>query len=171
MICDLNDPFVPCESDDVLITLDASTQPAIEQFLSQLPGMLSEMNTDADVETCTGTAIEMAHQVIANIGGRIILLATSLPSYGSGRLVNRENQRLINTAQEHTLLTLPSSIESYYRTLGVKLNKSADAAFVYLLSLIGICVCVPGIRSVLTLWSCQLTLPLSTTPSSSICAV
>lgn len=46
-----------------------------------------------------------AKRVIQNVGGKLILCQTALPTLGEGLLKQRENPRLLGTDKEHHLLS------------------------------------------------------------------
>ncbi len=54
--------------------------------------------------SCTGSALSAAKRVIQNVGGKLLLFQTALPSIGEGTLKPRENPRLLGTDKEHLLL-------------------------------------------------------------------
>jgi protein transport protein SEC24 len=45
-----------------------------------------------------------AKRVIQNVGGKLVLCQTALPTLGEGLLKQRENPRLLGTDKEHHLL-------------------------------------------------------------------
>lgn len=49
-----------------------------------------QMHTDAkNVETCLGTALDAAFNIMQHIGGKMVVCQTSLPSFGKGKLKHR----------------------------------------------------------------------------------
>jgi protein transport protein SEC24 len=51
-----------------------------------------------------GPALLAARQIMGNIGGKLLLFQTNLPTLGEGTLKPRENIRIIGTEKEHILL-------------------------------------------------------------------
>jgi len=116
VLADLEDIFLPTPT-DLLVNLDESRS-QVEQLLTSLPAMHA---TTKDVECALGPALEGALQVQARIGGKLLLFLSGLPSLGEGRLLNRENVRVLGTDKEHLLLSTPSI--DFYKKHAVKCTK------------------------------------------------
>ena len=117
VMADLDDVFLPVPQ-DLLVNLDESRS-QVEQLVSSLPGMHAKTR---DVEAALGPALDGALQVMARIGGKMLLFLSGLPSLGpEGRLPNRENTRLLGTEKEHILLSEPSC--DFYKKHAIKLTK------------------------------------------------
>ena len=117
VMSDLDDVFLPVPQ-DLLVNLDESRS-QVEQLVSSLPSMHAKTR---DVEAALGPALEGALQVMARIGGKMLLFLSGLPSLGpEGRLLNRENTRLLGTEKEHLLLSTPSV--DFYKKHAIKLTK------------------------------------------------
>jgi protein transport protein SEC24 len=106
VVPDISDVFLPVP-DDLLVNLSES-RGLVDQLLDSLPkvwspiarfcsgfGPLSrllhaQMHTDAkNVETCLGTALDAAFNIMQHIGGKMVVCQTSLPSLGKGKLKHR----------------------------------------------------------------------------------
>ena len=105
---DLEDVFLP-QPNDLLVNLD-ECRPQVLSFLSSLPSMFSSSH---DVESCFGSALEGAVQVLSRIGGRLLCFLSCLPSLGAGRLVNREQSRLLGSDKESSLLQAAQGMDFY----------------------------------------------------------
>lgn len=58
-----------------------------------------------DTECCLGPALSAAGKVMGHVGGKMVVLCSSLPSTGEARLKHRENPRSLGTEREHLLLS------------------------------------------------------------------
>lgn len=116
VMSDLEDIFLPVPQ-DLLVNLDESRS-QVEQLVASLPSMHAKTK---DVEAALGPALEGALQVMARIGGKMLLFLSGLPSLGEGRLVNRENTRMLGTDKEHLLLSTPSL--DFFKKHAIKLTK------------------------------------------------
>ena len=80
-------------------------------------GMFASASSSA---ACTGPALLAALKVIQHIGGKLVLVQTCLPSLGVGSLKARDNQRMLGTDMEHTLL---NAEEKWYKDFGMELSR------------------------------------------------
>lgn len=93
---DISDPFVPnpgssSASNSVGVFFDLSSsvvRSQILRLLDMLPGMYAETRV---VESCFGAAATIPFDALKDCGGRVVLMASSLPSLGPGALKNRES--------------------------------------------------------------------------------
>eukprot|EP00698_Gefionella_okellyi_P018498 TRINITY_DN5550_c0_g1_i1.p1 TRINITY_DN5550_c0_g1~~TRINITY_DN5550_c0_g1_i1.p1 ORF type:complete len:954 (+),score=203.14 TRINITY_DN5550_c0_g1_i1:57-2864(+) len=119
VVTDLVDVFIPLPGDLLVNLVDSRRQ--VEMLLEKLPTMFaSNLNIDA----CYGSAVDAALKAIKNIGGKVITFLHSLPGVGLGKLVNREDKKLINTDKEKSLLT---PADDYYKTVAVAASGSQVA--------------------------------------------
>ena len=125
---DLEDVFLP-QPADLLVNLD-ECRPQVESFLSSLPTMVSSTR---DVESCLGSALDAAQQVISRIGGRLLTFVSCLPSLGPGRLVNREQAKLLGSDKENTLLQAAPGMD-YYKKRAVSFTKYQICCDVFVFS-------------------------------------
>ncbi|KAI3644212.1 hypothetical protein MP228_010376 [Amoeboaphelidium protococcarum] len=95
---DLEDGFVPIEDGFLVNPVECREQ--IESVLKQFPKLFSSARTP---ETCFGSAVDAVLSGLAKTGGRIVVLQSSLPNFGSGSLTSREDPKLFNTDKEKTL--------------------------------------------------------------------
>ena len=96
------------------------------------------MHTDAkNVETCLGTALDAAFNIMQHIGGKMVVVQTSLPSFGKGKLKHRENPKVLGTDTEHTLFAPDSSNDAqYYKHKAVDFSRQQVCAFTVVCSLL-----------------------------------
>ena len=99
VVSDITDVIMP-SPEDLLVNL-ADSRDIIEALLDSLPSMFQN---NSQMMSCTGPALTAAKRVIQNVGGKLLLFQTSLPSIGEGTLKPRENPRMLGTDKEHLLL-------------------------------------------------------------------
>jgi len=104
VVSDIDDVFLPLP-DDMLVNL-ADSRTVIEALLNKFPAMFPQSQT---VESVAGVAMKAAFEMMKNIGGKIMLFASALPSQGVGKLKNREDMKLIGTDKETSLLNAESN--------------------------------------------------------------
>lgn len=90
VVSDLDEVFVPTLSG--LLTSLHQSKAAIAEFVRGLPEVFSTSN---DPHSALGAAVKAAHELVAEIGGRVTIVQTQLPDIGPGALASREdpNQR------------------------------------------------------------------------------
>ena len=99
VVAELDDPFCPAP-DDLLVNLQESRD-AVDALLDMLPGAFAETN---QVDSCMGPAIQAAYMAMNHIGGKLMVFQCTLPSLGSGRLLNRgDDHRNAGTDKEHQM--------------------------------------------------------------------
>ncbi|CEF64314.1 von Willebrand factor, type A domain and Zinc finger, Sec23/Sec24-type domain and Sec23/Sec24, trunk domain and Sec23/Sec24, helical domain and Sec23/Sec24 beta-sandwich domain-containing protein [Strongyloides ratti] len=111
---DIDDPFVPA-ADGFVVSLHYYLN-KIKKFLEDLPNMFKDNTTTSN---CLGSALNVAHQLIKDVGGRITVFQCSLPNVGLGSLENR-NDATNKTPKENDLL---APAIDYYKQFS--LNSSA----------------------------------------------
>ncbi|KAJ3118535.1 COPII subunit [Phlyctochytrium bullatum] len=116
VVSDIDDIFLPLPY-DLLVPLTES-RAVIERLLNQLPEMFAQNQSTYNV---LGRALQAAHKMIAAIGGKIIVLQSTLPNVSEGCLKSREDPKLLGTAKEVTLLQ-PSI--AFYKNLAVDCSRS-----------------------------------------------
>lgn len=116
VVADLNELFVPAP-DDLLVNLKDSRD-VVESFLDNLPTMFA--NNQA-TEACLGPALKAAFTVTKNIGGKMCVFLSVLPTLGDGALKPRENFRVMGTAEEMKLIK-PSL--TWYKDTAVEFCRS-----------------------------------------------
>lgn len=96
IVDDYDDPFLPVNS-GLLVNLRKNID-AVRSFVQSLPSLYE---TNSSTSNCLGAALNVAHGLIEEIGGRITVLQTVLPNLGPGALISREdpNQRASTDVQ------------------------------------------------------------------------
>jgi protein transport protein SEC24 len=91
---DVSDQFAVNPTNSPLdngIFFDLSSEHSKElviSLLDKLPQLIVETKI---TDSCFGAAISVSYETLKNCGGRVVLLASTLPNYGPGALKNREN--------------------------------------------------------------------------------
>jgi len=126
VVSDINDIILPLP-EDLLVNLQDSRK-VVDSLLDGLPSMFA--NNQA-ILNCTGPAILAAFRIIQEVGGKMLLFQTSLPTMGLGTLKSRENPRLLNTDKEHQLL-IPE--DKWYSERAVELSAKQICVDTFLFS-------------------------------------
>lgn len=124
VVSDITDLFLPIP-DELLVNLSDS-RIVVEKLLDTLPEMFASTR---NVESAMGPAVEAAYKVMRHIGGKMVVMQSSLPSLGAGRLRHRENPKMFGGDLEHTLLA-PGS--PYYKNIALEFSKQQISVDMYL---------------------------------------
>ena len=100
VVADLNELFVPLP-DNLLVNLQESRS-VVESFLDSLPDMFAKNPVVS--QSCLGPALKAAFTVMKAVGGKMCVFQSIMPNLGDGALKPRENQSLMGTPSEVTLL-------------------------------------------------------------------
>ncbi|XP_060195589.1 protein transport protein SEC24 A [Lycium barbarum] len=127
VMSDLEDVFVPLP-DDLLVNLSES-RTVVDAFLDSLPSMFQD---NVNVESAFGPALRAAFMVMSQLGGKLLIFQSSLPSLGIGRLKLRgDDLRVYGTDKEHTL-RVPE--DPFYKQMAADFTKFQIAVNVYAFS-------------------------------------
>ncbi|XP_059286889.1 protein transport protein SEC24 A-like [Lycium ferocissimum] len=127
VMSDLEDVFVPLP-DDLLVNLSES-RTVVDAFLDSLPSMFQD---NVNVESAFGPALRAAFMVMSQLGGKLLIFQSSLPSLGIGRLKLRgDDLRVYGTDKEHTL-RVPE--DPFYKQMAADFTKYQIAVNVYAFS-------------------------------------
>ncbi|XP_031503945.1 protein transport protein Sec24-like At3g07100 isoform X1 [Nymphaea colorata] len=125
VVADLDDIFLPLP-DDLLVNLSES-RAVVDAFLDSLPSMFQGT---ANVESAFGPAVKAAQMVMSQLGGKLLIFQSSLPSLGIGRLKLRgDDMRIYGTDKEHTV-RIPE--DPFYKQMAAELVKFQIAVNLYL---------------------------------------
>ncbi|KXS10725.1 hypothetical protein M427DRAFT_158893 [Gonapodya prolifera JEL478] len=124
VVGDLDDPFIP-QPEDLLVNLSES-RTQIEALLSRMGDMFR--NTQQS-QSALGGAVQVVFKMLQPIGGKIVVLQSSLPSVGPGALKAREDPKLLGTPKEVTLLN-PASM--FYKQIAVDCSRAQVSVDVWL---------------------------------------
>ncbi|GER50437.1 transport protein Sec24 [Striga asiatica] len=127
VVSDLDDIFVPLP-DDLLVNLSES-RGVIEAFLDSLPSMFQE---NMDVESAFGPALKAVFMIMSQLGGKLLIFQSSLPSLGVGSLRLRGDDICVyGTDKEHTL-RVPD--DTFYKQMAADFTKYQIAVNLYAFS-------------------------------------
>eukprot|EP00850_Spirogloea_muscicola_P012019 SM000076S21840 [mRNA] locus=s76:425143:430115:- [translate_table: standard] len=116
VVADLEEPFLPLP-DDLLVNLSES-QGVVDTLLDSMPAIYAA-NTNPD--SALGPAIKAAYLILSQLGGKLIIFQSTLPSLGPGRLKLRgEDARVYGTDREHILRTAE---DPFYKQMAADLSR------------------------------------------------
>lgn len=136
-VADIADVFLPLP-DDLLVNLSESKE-LVDALLERLPAMFAGTQV---LDSALGPALKASHQLMQHLGGKLVLLATALPSVGEAKLRNREDARAGGRAGAAaaaaasskpgvvTGLLLPE--EGFYKRLAVECSRQQVCVDVWL---------------------------------------
>ena len=99
VVADAGEPFLPACS-DLLVNL-SECRSQLDALLDQLPQMYS---TSSKASSALGPVLQSAHMLLKSIGGKIVVICSSLPTQFEGALKARDDSKLLGTPKESTLL-------------------------------------------------------------------
>ncbi|KAI0074462.1 protein transporter SEC24 [Panus rudis PR-1116 ss-1] len=126
VVSDIDDVFLP-KPTDLLVNLQEA-RPALESLLGRLSDMFQDNHT---IGSALGPALQAGFQLMSPIGGKIIVLTSSLPSVGAGALKNREDPKVLGTSKESSLLQ-PAS--PFYKTFAIECSRAQVSVDMFLFS-------------------------------------
>uniref|UniRef100_A0A453A8G1 Protein transport protein Sec24-like n=1 Tax=Aegilops tauschii subsp. strangulata TaxID=200361 RepID=A0A453A8G1_AEGTS len=127
VVADLDDVFLPLP-DDLLVNL-VDSRHVVESFLDNLPNMFQD---NVNVESALGPALKAAFMVMGQIGGKLLVFQSTLPSLGIGRLRLRgDDVRAYGTDKEH-ILRIPE--DPFYKQMAAEFTKNQIAVDIFSLS-------------------------------------
>ncbi|XP_010274889.1 PREDICTED: protein transport protein Sec24-like At3g07100 [Nelumbo nucifera] len=127
VVSDLDDIFVPLP-DDLLVNLSESRN-VVDVFLDSLPSMFQE---NLNVESAFGPALKAAFMVMSQLGGKLLIFQSTLPSLGIGRLKLRgDDPRAYGTDKEYAI-RIPE--DPLYKQMAADFSKFQIGVNVYAFS-------------------------------------
>ncbi|KAL1921839.1 uncharacterized protein VTP21DRAFT_10481 [Calcarisporiella thermophila] len=126
VVSDLEDVFLP-QPNDLLVNLTES-RAVVESLLGRLGEMFKDTH---NINNALGPAMQAAYKLISPIGGKIIVLQSTLPNMGAGALKPREDVKLLGTPKESSLLQ-PAS--SFYKSFAIDCSRSQVSVDIFVLS-------------------------------------
>ncbi|PHH76443.1 hypothetical protein CDD83_4257 [Cordyceps sp. RAO-2017] len=126
VVSDLEEPFLPVPH-DLLVPLTESRQ-SVERFLQKLPEMFQNTQNNG---SCMGSALRAGHKLISALGGKIVVLTSSLPNVGVGKLEMREDKKILGTSKEGGLLQTGNG---FYKSFAVECSKNQVSIDMFLFS-------------------------------------
>lgn len=126
-VCDLDEPFFP-RPNSMVVPLKSSKN-NIEKLLNQIPEIF-QFNIMS--KFALGPALKSAYNLISGIGGKIIVVSSTLPNIGIGKLQKRNENGVVNTSKESTQLL--SCQDSFYKSFTIDCSKSQITVDMFLAS-------------------------------------
>ncbi|XP_020586666.1 protein transport protein Sec24-like At3g07100 [Phalaenopsis equestris] len=127
VVADLDDIFLPLP-DDLLVNLSDSRN-VVDAFLDSLPTMFQD---NANMESAFGPALKASYMVMSQLGGKLLVFQSTLPSLGVGRLRLRgDDLRVYGTDKEHNLRIAE---DSFYKQMAADFTKNQIAVDIYAFS-------------------------------------
>eukprot|EP00268_Persea_americana_P055217 TRINITY_DN6401_c0_g2_i1.p1 TRINITY_DN6401_c0_g2~~TRINITY_DN6401_c0_g2_i1.p1 ORF type:complete len:993 (+),score=200.70 TRINITY_DN6401_c0_g2_i1:300-3278(+) len=127
VVGDLDDIFIPLP-DDLLVNLIESRS-VVDAFLDSLPSMFQD---NVNIESAFGPALKAAFMVMSQLGGKLLVFQSTLPSLGIGRLKLRgDDLRIYGTDKEHSL-RVPE--DPFYKQMAADLTKYQIGVNIYAFS-------------------------------------
>lgn len=124
VVADLDDIFLPLP-DDLLVNLSDSRS-VVEVFLDSLPSMFQD---NTNVESAFGPALKASFMIMSQLGGKLLVFQSTLPSLGVGRLRLRgDDLRVYGTDKEHNL-RVPE--DSFYKQMAADFTKNQISVDIY----------------------------------------
>ena len=124
VMSDIDDVFLPCPSNEVLVPLASPDHyQLLMALLDMVPIMYNKETRNEDAHSSSfGAAVAVATECALPTGGKVLITVSSLPTQGAGALSNRDNSQLYGTEKERTLQQ-PAS--SFYHTIATKCAEHA----------------------------------------------
>jgi len=126
VVSDIDDVFLP-KPTDILVNLNESRS-TLESLLGRLGDMFQDNHT---IGSALGPALQAGFQLMSPIGGKIVVLSSSLPSVGVGALKNREDPKILGTSKESGLLQAASP---FYKTFAIECSRAQVSVDMFLFS-------------------------------------
>lgn len=127
VVPDLEEPFLPVPG-ELLVNLNDARK-GIEKLLNNLSNMF--INT-VDSKFALGPALKSAHKLLESFGGKIIVISSSLPTVGVGKLSPRNEDAVSGTNKEAS--SLLSNANSFYKSFAVECTKVQVSVDMFLAS-------------------------------------
>ncbi|KAJ4979437.1 hypothetical protein NE237_010217 [Protea cynaroides] len=127
VVSDLEDIFVPLP-DDLLVNLSESRN-VVDAFLDSLPSMFLD---NVNVESAFGPALKAAFMVMNQLGGKLLIFQSTLPSLGIGRLRLRGDDHRVYGTDKENALRIPE--DTFYKQMAADLSKYQIGVNVYAFS-------------------------------------
>ncbi|TFK26550.1 protein transporter SEC24 [Coprinopsis marcescibilis] len=126
VVSDIDDVFLP-KPNDLLVNL-AESRASLESLLDKIGGMFQE---NSIIGSALGPALQAGFKLMSPIGGKIVVLSSSLPSIGAGALKNREDPKVLGTAKESALL---QASVPFYKNFAIECSRAQVSVDMFLFS-------------------------------------
>ncbi|TFY77941.1 hypothetical protein EWM64_g6073 [Hericium alpestre] len=126
VVSDIDDVFLP-KPTDLLVNL-SEARASLESLLGRVNDMFQENHT---LGSALGPALQAGFKLMAPIGGKIMVLSSTLPTIGPGALKNREDPKVLGTSKESGLL---QSASPFYKTFAIECSRAQVSVDMFLFS-------------------------------------
>ncbi|KAF8879667.1 Sec23/Sec24 trunk domain-containing protein [Gymnopilus junonius] len=126
VVSDIDDVFLP-KPNDLLVNI-AEARASLEALLGRIGDMFQD---NSIIGSAMGPALQAGFKLMSPIGGKIIVLSSTLPSVGAGALKNREDPKILGTAKESNLLQAASP---FYKTFAIECSRTQVSVDMFLFS-------------------------------------
>ncbi|KAH7910275.1 Sec23/Sec24 trunk domain-containing protein [Hygrophoropsis aurantiaca] len=126
VVSDVDDVFLP-KPTDLLVNM-AESRASLEALLGRINEMFQDNHT---VGSAMGPALQAGFKLMTPIGGKIIVLSSTLPSIGVGALKNREDPKILGTSKESGLLQAASP---FYKSFAIDCSRAQVSIDMFLFS-------------------------------------
>ncbi|CAM6099065.1 unnamed protein product [Calypogeia fissa] len=124
VVAELDDPFLPMP-DDLLVNLSES-RTVVEALLDSLPSMFQN---NINIESALGPALKASFMVMSQLGGKLLVFQSTLPSLGVGRLKLRgDDPRVYGTEKEASIRVTD---EQFYKQMAADFSKYQIGVNIY----------------------------------------
>ncbi|XP_024519134.1 protein transport protein Sec24-like At3g07100 isoform X1 [Selaginella moellendorffii] len=127
VLAQVDDPFLPMP-DDLLVNLSESRL-VVEALLDSLPSIFAN---NENVESALGPALEATTSIMSEIGGKLLIFQSTLPSLGVGRLKLRGQEAHVYQTDREPALRVAE--DSFYKQMAAKCSKLQIGVNVYAFS-------------------------------------
>lgn len=124
VVPDIDDLFLPVP-DDLLVNLNDSMH-VVESLLDNLS---ATFQSNQRVESALGPALRAAYGVMKNVGGKMVVFQSSLPSLGVAALKNREGPKLAVDKE----LALLRPADQFYKVLALDCSRQQISVDLFLM--------------------------------------
>ncbi|RXW14906.1 hypothetical protein EST38_g10948 [Candolleomyces aberdarensis] len=126
VVSDIDDVFLP-KPNDLLVNL-AEARESLEILLDKIGTMFQD---NSIIGSALGPALQAGFKLMSPIGGKIVVLSSSLPSAGAGALKNREDPKALGTSKESGLL---QAAVPFYKTFAIECSRAQVSVDMFLFS-------------------------------------
>eukprot|EP00271_Cylindrocystis_brebissonii_P021942 TRINITY_DN8176_c0_g1_i1.p1 TRINITY_DN8176_c0_g1~~TRINITY_DN8176_c0_g1_i1.p1 ORF type:complete len:1122 (-),score=208.46 TRINITY_DN8176_c0_g1_i1:465-3830(-) len=127
VVPELEETFLPLP-DDLLVNLSES-RCVVDALLDGLPAMFQNNQC---IESALGPALKATYMIMSQLGGKLLVFQSTLPSLGPGRLRLRgEDPRMYGTDREHSLRTTD---DAFYKSMAADCSRVQISINVYAFS-------------------------------------
>ncbi|GMM33254.1 COPII subunit [Saccharomycopsis crataegensis] len=127
VVSDLEEPFLPIP-EGLLVNL-SQARSNVEKLLNNMNNMFIQNN---EIKFALGPALKSAHKLVQSLGGKIVVVSSTLPNVGLGQLKVRDEESVTGKPKEASALL--TSANAFYKSFAVECNKSQVTVDMFLAS-------------------------------------